>query len=123
MRIAIIGMACLFPGAPDLERYWRNIIEGVDAIRDVPETRWDRSFFDPDSKSADRFYCQRGGFVDEFADFDPLAFGIMPNAVEAIEPDQLLTLRIGQRALQDAGYEARPFARERTGVIVGRGNY
>lgn len=122
-RIAIVGMACLFPGAPDLRRFWQNICQGVDAISEVPAARWDPSFHDPDSKAVDRFYCRRGGFVDEHAVFDPLAFGIMPRIAEAVEPDQLLALKIGYQALRDAGYEGRDFARERTGVIIGRGNY
>lgn len=122
-RIAIVGLSCLFPGAANLERYWRNIVEGVDAIGEVPPGRWDPSFYDPDSKAIDRFYCRRGGFVDENASFDPLPFGVMPKAAQAIEPDQLLTLRLAYDLLRDAGYETRPFARERTGVIIARGNY
>jgi acyl transferase domain-containing protein/phosphopantetheinyl transferase len=122
-RTAIVGLACLFPGAPDLDSFWRNIVEGVDAISDVPAERWDASFYDPASNAVDRFYCKRGGFVDRDATFDPLAFGIVPNAVDSIEPEQLLTLKVGFEALRDAGYEERPFPRERTGVIVGRGNY
>ncbi|WP_421793797.1 beta-ketoacyl synthase N-terminal-like domain-containing protein [Hydrocarboniphaga effusa] len=121
--IAIIGLSCLFPGAPNLERFWRNIVEGVDAIGEVPAGRWDPSFYDPESSALDRFYCKRGGFVDEHASFDPLPFGVMPKAAEAIEPDQLLTLKLGFDVLRDAGYESRPFARERTGVIIARGNY
>lgn len=122
-RIAIIGLGCLFPGAPDLGRFWRNIVDGVDAISEVPAGRWDASFYDPDSKAIDRFYCKRGGFVDGHADFDPLPFGVMPKATESIEPDQLLTLKVGFEALRDAGYEHKEFARDRTGVIIGRGNY
>lgn len=122
-RIAIIGLGCLFPGAPDLGRYWRNIVDGVDAISEVPAGRWDPSFYDPNSKAIDRFYCKRGGFVDDYTDFDPLPFGVMPKATDSVEPDQLLTLKVGYQALRDAGYEHKPFARERTGVIVGRGNY
>jgi len=122
-RIAIVGMACLFPGAPDMQRYWDNICNGIDAISDVPATRWDPSYFDPTSMAVDRFYCKRGGFVDDFTDFDPVQFGIMPRIAEVIEPDQLLTLKVGFQALQDAGYDQREFPRERTGVIVGRGNY
>lgn len=122
-RIAIVGMACLFPGAPDMRRFWDNICAGVDAISEVPEARWDASYFDPNSTAIDRFYCRRGGFVDEHADFDPLQFGVMPRIAEVVEPDQLLTLKVGYQALQDAGYDQREFARARTGVIIGRGNY
>jgi hypothetical protein len=55
--------------------------------------------------------------------FDALAFGIMPVAAEGAEPDQLLALDAASRALADAGYDARPFERERASVIVGRGGY
>ncbi len=116
-------MSCLFPGAANLRQYWDNICAGVDAISDVPETRWDARYYDPNSSAVDQFYCRRGGFVDDLADFDPLPFGIMPKLAEAAEPDQLLTLRVGYQALRDAGYETRAFDRTRTGVIIGRGNY
>ena len=122
-RIAIVGMACVFPGAPDLDAYWRNIVAGVEAISDVPPERWEPSFYDPDSTAIDRFYCKRGGFVDAYARFDPTRFGVMPRAAEAADPDQLLALKLGFDALADAGYGEREFARARTGVVIGRGNY
>lgn len=121
--IAIIGMACIYPGAPDLETFWHNIVNGVDAISEVPANRWDPVFYDPASSAVDRFYCRRGGFVDAHVGFDPLRYGVMPNAVEAADPDQLLSLRVGVEALADAGYADREFARDKTGVIIGRGNY
>jgi acyl transferase domain-containing protein/phosphopantetheinyl transferase len=121
--VAIVGMACVFPGAPDLATYWQNLRAGVDAIRDVPSGRWDPVFYDPRATSSDRLYCKRGGFVDAFASFDAAAFGIMPVAARGAEPDQLLTLAAAARALDDAGYAARPFARDKAAVILGRGNY
>lgn len=123
MDIAVIGMACTFPGAKDLPTFWRNIVTGVDAIQDVPESRWDRAYYDPSSTSADRFYCKRGGFIDDYADFDAAAFGIMPVAARGSEPDQLLALATAARALRDAGYENRPFSRDKTGIVLDRGNY
>ncbi len=123
MRCAIIGLACIFPGAGDAGQFWRNIVGGVDCITEVPEGRWDRRFYDPHATDVDRFYCKRGGFIDAHAEFDPLAFGIMPNAADSIEPDQLLTLKLGYDALRDAGYAERDFPRARTGVIIGSGNY
>lgn len=130
--VAIVGMAALFPGAPDLATFWANVSGGVDAITDVPEGRWDPVFFDADAKGADRFYVRRGGFVDAFASFDPLAFGIMPNALDAIEPDQLLALAAADAALRDAGSPLdRPGSSPggssidptRVSVILGRGGY
>ncbi len=121
--IAIVGMACIFPGAANLHQYWSNIQNGVCAIADVPESRWDKVFYDPSSTSADRFYCKKGGFVDDYVDFDPLQYGIMPKAAIAADPDQLLSLRVGVEALQDAGLWQEDFNKEKTGVIIGRGNY
>ncbi|MCC7325326.1 MAG: polyketide synthase dehydratase domain-containing protein [Burkholderiales bacterium] len=121
--VAIIGMACIFPKAPDLAAFWRNVRDGVDAITEVPPARWDPLYYDPASTAPDRFYARRGGFIDEYAEFDPTAYGIMPVAAQGAEPDQLLALDVAVAAMRDAGYDERPFARETTSVIVGRGNY
>jgi len=121
--IAIIGMACIFPGASSMRHFWENIVGGVDAISDVPAERWDPVYYQPESDAVDRFYCKRGGFIDQYADFDPLAYGIMPKAAEGADPDQLLALRVGHEALEDAGLLDKPFNRDKTGVIIGRGNY
>ena len=116
---AIVGMAAVFPGAPDLDRYWRNIEAGVDAIADVPPGRIDPAFFDgPDSLAA-----RRGGFIDDHALFDPATFGIMPVAAAGAEPDQLLALQVAARALADAGLDGGVPVPEKTGIILGRGGY
>src|SRR4051794_9892482 len=121
--IAIVGMAALYPGAADLDAFWANIRGGVDAITDVPASRIDPVFFDPDAKEADRFYCRRGGFVDDLATFDPLAFGIMPNAVDSVEPDQLLALAAAAAALADAGNPHERTDPSKVSVVLGRGGY
>ena len=119
--VAIIGIACLFPGADSAERYWRNIVSGVDAVTEHPPDRWDKSvFLDPQSTSPDRVYCTRGGYLGEFARCDPTQYGIMPIVLNAGEPDQILSLRVAHEALADAGYADRPFNRDRTEIILGR---
>jgi acyl transferase domain-containing protein/phosphopantetheinyl transferase (holo-ACP synthase) len=118
--IAIVGMAAVFPGAADLGAYWHNIAHGVDAITEVPAHRWDPVHFDPSARAVDRFYCRRGGFIDDVAAIDPVAFGIMPIAAQAAEPDQLLALHVAAQALADAGGD---LPRDRAGVILGRGGY
>ncbi len=119
--VVIIGMSCVLPGAPDLATYWRNIIRGVDAVREVPSERWDwRRYFDADPNAPDRVYSRWGGFVDEVA-FDPTRWGIPPAAIPSIEPLQLLALHVADAALSDSGYDARPFPRQRASVILGVG--
>ena len=123
--IAIVGMAVLLPGARDLDAYWRNLVGGVDCITEVPPGRWDPEYYDPTAGPArpDRVYCRRGGFVDEFAEVDPLAFGIMPDSVPGAEPDQLLALRVAAAAIADAGGRSRLPPGDRIGVVLGRGGY
>ncbi|WP_238438176.1 type I polyketide synthase [Frankia nepalensis] len=129
--VAIVGMAALFPGAGGLDRYWANIVGGVDAIREAPPGRWDDEFHRPEAASApppgvsraDRLYTRRGGFIDELATFDPTEFGIMPFAVEWAEPDQMLALRLAAEAIADSGGPDRLGDRERVGVVLGRGGY
>ena len=121
--VAIVGIGCVFPGAPDARTFWQNVRSGHDAISEVPAARWDPVYFDPASTSPDRISCNRGGFVDAFATFDPTRFGIMPVAVDGAEPDQLLALATAAAALDDAGSPQDRLAPERIGVVIGRGGY
>ena len=122
--VAVIGMACLFPGSPGVEAYWSNILGKVSAIGDPPPG-WAGAadVFDPASPDADRLYCQRGGFLGDIARFDPTAYGVMPLAVDGAEPEHFLALRIAHEALADAGYLDRPFNRDKAGVVLGRGTF
>ncbi|MEE8170166.1 MAG: beta-ketoacyl synthase N-terminal-like domain-containing protein, partial [Phycisphaerae bacterium] len=119
--VAIIGMACTMPGANDLQRFWENILNKVDAIKEVPSQRWDwQLYFDADRAARDKVYSRWGGFIDAIA-FDPTKYGMPPNVVPSVEPLQLLMLDVVRKAINDAGYADRPFARERTSVILGAG--
>ncbi|MCZ6786045.1 MAG: beta-ketoacyl synthase N-terminal-like domain-containing protein, partial [Planctomycetota bacterium] len=118
--LAIIGMACIFPQAENLAEYWRNIQSGADAITEIPDTHWRaEDYFDDDPGAPDMTYARRGGFVPQI-DFNPLEFGIAPNALEATDTAQLLGLVVAQRALEDAGYgRSRDFDRDRVSVLLG----
>jgi len=120
---AIIGMSGIFPGAGDIHTFWQNIIHKRDAIRNVPGNRLDATYFDPHTDAVDRFYCRKGGFIDDYAWFDPIRFGILPLAVEGTEPEQLLTLSLAKQALEDAGVPDSNTPLDRTGIIIGKGNY
>jgi acyl transferase domain-containing protein len=123
-EIAIIGMACIFPGAADLDAYWQNIVSKVDAIGEPPPNSWDPTlYYDPRSTANDRVYCKRGGYLGDLARFNPLQHGIMPVTVDGGEPDQWLALRVAHEALADAGYLDRARQSARTEVILGKGTY
>jgi acyl transferase domain-containing protein/phosphopantetheinyl transferase len=122
-EVAIIGMACVFPNAPNLQTYWQNIVSKVDAITDPPEDGLINRVFDPHSTANDRIYCKKGGYLADLPAFDSAEFGIMPVAVDGAEPEHFMALRVAHEALIDAGFPEKPFNRERTEVILGRGTF
>ncbi|MFG2337720.1 SDR family NAD(P)-dependent oxidoreductase [Streptomyces yangpuensis] len=121
LDIAVVGMACAYPGAPDLAAYWAMVLAGTDAVTEVPAERWDPElYYDADpARAGERTPSRWGGFLGPVP-FDALAHGIPPASLSAIEPVQLLALEISARALGDAGYgRDRAFDRSRTSVVFG----
>ncbi len=118
--IAIVGMGCLFPKANHLGAYWANIKHGIDAIIETPESHWrPEDYYDADPKRPDFTYGKRGGFLEPI-DFNPLEYGMPPNALEATDTAQLLGMVAADRALRDAGYGPdADFDRDRVSVVVG----
>ena len=126
IKVAIVGMAALFPASPDVATYWQNILNGVTGIGEPPAQAWDMSaVFDPDSDAPNRIYQKRGGFLGQLATFNPVKNGVTPNAIDGTEPDQWIALELARKALLDAGYpEDQPIPeREKAAVILGRGAY
>ncbi|SCF64714.1 Ketoacyl-synthetase C-terminal extension [Streptomyces sp. DconLS] len=116
LDVAIVGMACMFPGASDLAAFWANIVAGRDAVTEVPADRWDPDVHHAAGHTASKW----GGFLPRIP-FDPLRYGIPPTSLGSIEPVQLLSLEAARRALEDAGYgeRGREFDRSRTAVVFG----
>jgi myxalamid-type polyketide synthase MxaE and MxaD len=119
--IAVVGMACRFPGAansPDL--FWRLLEEGRDGVGDVPASRWsNKEFYDPDPDRAGKISSRWGGFLDGVDAFDAAFFGISPREAAAMDPQQRLLLEIAWEAIDDAGMRAERLSGSATGVYVG----
>ncbi|MFV1957972.1 MAG: beta-ketoacyl synthase N-terminal-like domain-containing protein, partial [Planctomycetota bacterium] len=122
--VAVIGMACVFPGAPDLGAYWRNLSRGRDAIGPLPEDRWPghRGTSLPADHPA-AIPCRRGGFIQTPYHFDAARHRVMPNVARHGDPDQFLLLDVLADALADAGVGPDDDVRRETDLIVGRGGY
>jgi acyl transferase domain-containing protein/NAD(P)H-dependent flavin oxidoreductase YrpB (nitropropane dioxygenase family)/NAD(P)-dependent dehydrogenase (short-subunit alcohol dehydrogenase family) len=119
--IAVIGMACFYPGATGVAEYWQNILDRVNAVTEVPQSHWDwRLYYDPDPRAPDKIISKWGGFLKDIP-FDPVTFGITPKSVPSIEPLQLFLLEAARQALANAGYAERPFRRDRTAAVLGIG--
>ena len=121
--IAIVGMDCIFPKAPDRDAFWKNILDKVDAVTAAPPDWNAADYLDEESGSNDRVYTSMGGFLGDLAKFDPLKHGVMPSAIDGGEPDQFLALEIAARAVEDASFDIRPVPGDRVAVILGRGTY
>jgi acyl transferase domain-containing protein len=127
--VAIVGMACVMPGAPDVEAFWANIVDGVDSVTEVPPSRWALArHYDPDHDSSARgagrdpmSVSKWGGFVPDVG-FDALRWGIPPASLASIDPAQLLALQAAAGALDDAGYGEGGFDRDRASVVYATGS-
>ncbi|HSP26148.1 MAG TPA: polyketide synthase, partial [Saliniramus sp.] len=118
--VAIVGMGCRFPGAPDVDAYWRALLDGTDAISDVPASRWDAgSLFDADPDAPGKTSSVWGGFIDGVELFDAEFFGISPREAVSIDPQQRLLLETAWRALEDGGLAVERLPARKTGVYVG----
>lgn len=118
--IAIIGMSCRFPGAPEPQAFWDLLTEGRDAITEVPRDRWDwRDFSDPEPMIPGKMNTRWGGFLSEVAYFDAHAFGISLREAERMDPQQRLLLEVAWEALEDAGLTIERLRGARVGVFIG----
>lgn len=118
--IAVVGVSALFPGSSDARGFWADILAGRDLITDVPPTHWlIEDYYDPDPSAPDKTYCKRGAFISP-VDFDPMEFGLPPNAVPSTDTTQILALMVAQQLLEDVSQGAlSSLDRERISVILG----
>ena len=118
--VAVVGLACRLPGAPDPAAFWRLLRAGVDAVTAVPEWRWDaEALFDADVAAPGRANSRWGGFVDDVEGFDAEFFGISPKEAVWLDPQQRLALELGWEVLEDAGVVPATLRGTGTGVFLG----
>ena len=119
--IAVIGVSCRFPGkANSPDAFWALLRDGVDAITDIPTTRWNLDdVYDPDPDASGKMYARGGGFIDDVDRFDPQFFGIAPREAPHMDPQQRLLLETTWEALEHAGIAPGSLSGSATGVFIG----
>jgi acyl transferase domain-containing protein/acyl carrier protein len=118
--VAVIGLACRFPGAASAEEFWRLLCEGREAITEIPPDRWDvDAYYDPDPQAPGKSNSRWGGFLDGVDRFDAAFFGIPPREARHMDPRQRLLLETAWTALDDAGIAPERLSASHTGVFIG----
>ncbi|GAA2483188.1 SDR family NAD(P)-dependent oxidoreductase [Streptomyces longisporus] len=119
--IAIISMACRFPGgADDPEALWQLLASGEDVLTEVPPGRWNRQgLYDSDPEATGTAYSLRGGYLTGIDRFDAAFFGISPREAAAMDPQQRLLLQTAWETVEGAGIVPDTLNGSSTGVYVG----
>ncbi|MEH2162866.1 MAG: type I polyketide synthase [Nostoc sp.] len=115
-EIAIIGIGCRFPQANHPKAFWQLLCNGVDAITEMPASRWHLA---PDTEKLDKTKTYWGGFLEQIDQFDPKFFGISAREAMSIDPQQRLLLEVTWEALEDAGQIPDHLQGTHTGVFMG----
>ena len=120
--VAIIGMACSFPGAPSVDDYWQLIHEGRNETQVVPNDRWPvDALYDPNPEQPGRASAKWACLINDIDHFDPVFFGIAPREATRLDPQQRLLLTCAYRAMENACVNPALLAETPTGVFVGAG--
>ena len=121
--IAIVGMACRFPGAEDLDAFWQLLAEGENAVTEgVPGSGAGRIgdlFGDSEIQNP---ACRFGALLDGIDQFDAAFFRISPAEAQLLDPQQRMMLETSWLALEDAGMDPARLKGSRTGVYTGISN-
>ncbi|MFI6610780.1 type I polyketide synthase [Streptomyces sp. NPDC050507] len=117
--IAIVGIGCRLPAQiEDPTGLWQALLEGVDAVRQVPTDRWNATAW-ADAEASGRAANRRGGFLDDVTGFDAEHFGIPPAEARQMDPQQRIALEVACAAVEDARRSTASLSGTRTGVFMG----
>ncbi|MGQ0678279.1 MAG: type I polyketide synthase [Actinomycetota bacterium] len=118
--IAIIGMACRFPGADSPEELWELLESGGCPVKQIPPDRWDiEEFYAPAPAVRGKMFTRAAAFLDNVDLFDAHFFGISPREANLMDPQQRLVLEVSWEALENAGLAPDRMEGSDTGVYCG----
>ena len=118
--IAVVGAACQFPGADDIEEFWQLLASASDAVSRVGDERWStRFYYHPNRNEPGKSYTWSAGLISGVDLFEPSFFGISPREAGQMDPQQRLLLELVWHALEDAGIPPSKWAGSSVGVYIG----
>lgn len=118
--VAVIGMACRFPGADSVAALWTLLRDGVDTTSEIPAFRRDGASSCPVELLPENCSSRRAGYLrDEVALFDARFFGLPETEATMLDPQQRLLMLTAWEALEDAGVPPERLRGSRAGVYVG----
>ena len=119
--LAVIGIGCRFPGGINSSAaFWDALLQGVNAICDVPGDRWNHDrFHDTNPEKSGCIRNARGGFIEGVDQFDAEFFGYFPTEAQRLDPQQRLLLEVTHEAMEDAGLRRDQLDGTRTSVFIG----
>ena len=116
--IAIVGMACCFPGAKNLKQFWDLLVSSRDPITEVPPDRWNIEEY-YDTNLPGKIVTRLGGFIQDVDKFDASFFGVSPKEADTLDPQQRFLMEVAWEALEHAGIVPENLRGSKASIFVG----
>ena len=118
--VAVIGMSCRFPSSDGVDAFWRNLVEGMECVGDVPPERWDIGRFAGNAPAMPgHTYCLQAGMDADMDCYDAAFFRLEPDETKRIDPQQGMALELAWHACEDAGITPSALVGTEVGVFIG----
>ncbi|WP_459212984.1 beta-ketoacyl synthase N-terminal-like domain-containing protein [Aquimarina rhabdastrellae] len=116
--VAIVGLSCNFPDAPNVQTFWKNLVDGKNSIKEISKSRWNWEDYYQESVSPGKTVSKWGAMINDIDRFDPRFFDIEPEEAALIDPQERLLIQEVYKAFQDAGIGSKKMAGSDTAVYV-----
>ncbi|XP_045200786.2 narbonolide/10-deoxymethynolide synthase PikA2, modules 3 and 4-like [Mercenaria mercenaria] len=121
--IAVIGIGCRFPGADNIDEFWRVLVNGENHVVDIPSERWNNdAFYSENRDEPGKLYVKKAAFINRHDEWDNRLFGISDNEAAQVDPQQRYVLECVHMAMEDSGITRKQLQGSETGVFIGAMN-
>ncbi|GGX26828.1 beta-ketoacyl synthase N-terminal-like domain-containing protein [Aquimarina muelleri] len=116
--VAIVGLSCNFPDAPNTESFWDNLMDKKNSIQEISKSRWNWEDYYEKTISPGKTVSKWGALIDDVDRFDPDFFNLDPEEALLIDPQERLLMQEVYKAFQDAGIAPKKLAGTDAAVYV-----